>query len=56
MDERAENAEEVSDLIQIGDIRHAAALRELRRALRLLYGDDWQEVYEDLMVSWDPEE
>lgn len=34
-------------------IKAAAALRELRRVLKLVYGDSWEEVYDDLLVKYD---
>lgn len=30
--------------------------KELCRILALIYGEDWEEVYDDLITSWDPEE
>lgn len=31
-------------------------LQELERILKLIYGEDWQEVFDDIITSWDPEE
>lgn len=36
--------------------RQQLLLKELERILKLIYGEDWEEVFDDLITSWDPED
>lgn len=37
---------------EVAAIREQAVIKELRRVLRLLYGEQWEDVYEDIMVNF----
>lgn len=42
--------------MDVSDARRAALLLELRRILQLLLGDEWEAVYDDLIIDLDLDE